>query len=372
KEQSGWRYWVMISGITGRKRGTVKLSDVAKLAGVSKGAASVVLSKSSKTNIKVAPETVERIKKAATELSYVPNFTARSLSSRRTGFVAYLLSETIPGGFENTYFMQYMAGVEAVCRELGYGFYAASCQLSKLEKVIVPEQLSQRAVDGVVMVGSVSKEVLSELKRLDLPAVFLNVDSSPEISFPTFCDSYKNYDMEAVAHAVSLNHKRIMFCTSCWNEQSYKEKCNVLREAVINKYGGEMKISFSQAVLSSLDEEIAGINIFHEWQAFAPEERPTLLYGNPMPVLYFLREFNKYGYKCPEDLSVILNWDPDFAPACVPAFTAVRHDLSKIGRDAAEALINHLAKGTSLTARDSRNTYPCKIIQRESSIQYRH
>jgi LacI family transcriptional regulator len=362
----------MISGITGRKRGTVKLSDVAKLAGVSKGAASVVLSKSSKTNIKVAPETVERIKKAATELSYVPNFTARSLSSRRTGFVAYLLSETIPGGFENTYFMQYMAGVEAVCRELGYGFYAVSCQLSKLEKVIVPEQLSQRAVDGVVMVGSVSQEVLSELKRLDLPAVFLNVDSSPEISFPTFCDSYKNYDMEAVAHAFSLNHKKIMFCTSCWNERSYKEKCNVLRESISNKYGEELKISFSQAVLSSLDEEIAGINIFHEWQAFAPEERPTLLYGNPMPVLYFLREFNKHGYKCPDDLSVILNWDPDFAPACVPAFTAVRHDLSKIGRDAAEALINHLAKGTSLTARDSRNTYPCKIIQRESSIQYRH
>ena len=61
----------------------VKLDDVAKLAGVSKGTASRVLNNRGY----ISQQTRERIEAAVKELNYYPNENARNLLKRRSGMI---------------------------------------------------------------------------------------------------------------------------------------------------------------------------------------------------------------------------------------------------------------------------------------------
>ena len=64
----------------------VKLDDVAKLAGVSKGTASRVLNNRGY----ISQQTRERIEAAVKELNYYPNENARNLLKRRSGMIEAL------------------------------------------------------------------------------------------------------------------------------------------------------------------------------------------------------------------------------------------------------------------------------------------
>ena len=71
--------------------GRARLSDVAELAGVHVATASRALR--SDTSHKVALDALERVRDAARELGYVPNWTASGLRSRRTRLIGVLAAD---------------------------------------------------------------------------------------------------------------------------------------------------------------------------------------------------------------------------------------------------------------------------------------
>ena len=69
---------------------TVTLREVARQAGVHPGTASRALNTATESLVK--PETVERVKAAATTLGYKPNYPARSFKTSRTFSVGVVIS----------------------------------------------------------------------------------------------------------------------------------------------------------------------------------------------------------------------------------------------------------------------------------------
>ena len=82
------------------------LEMVAALAGVSRGTASRVLSGA--TN--VSPAAVAAVQKAAAELKYRPNLSARSLVTGRTGLVGLVVNESNDHLFSDPYFAEVARG----------------------------------------------------------------------------------------------------------------------------------------------------------------------------------------------------------------------------------------------------------------------
>src|SRR5579884_3246357 len=94
------------------------IRDVAKLAGTSVGAVSVVLSGKQRHNIRVGVATRERIRAAAAQLEYTPNPIAQTLVTRKTGVLGLVFPYTHAFIDRNPFCTQIMAGIfEEVVRE---------------------------------------------------------------------------------------------------------------------------------------------------------------------------------------------------------------------------------------------------------------
>ena len=89
----------------------VKLDDVAKLAGVSKGTASRVLNNRGY----ISQQTRERIEAAVKELNYYPNENARNLLKRRSGMIGVVVPTiTYP------YYSEMISFLEKFLKASGY------------------------------------------------------------------------------------------------------------------------------------------------------------------------------------------------------------------------------------------------------------
>ena len=75
-------------------RGRVTLADVARHAGLSVTAASLVLNR--RPGTRISQEAQDRVFAAAEELGYRPNVAARSLRTRKTATIAFVSAGSIP------------------------------------------------------------------------------------------------------------------------------------------------------------------------------------------------------------------------------------------------------------------------------------
>ena len=124
--------------------GAPTMSDVARRAGVS----TMTVSRALKDGASIAEDTRERIKQAVEDLGYVLDQSARSLSSKRTGFVAVLIPSINNSNFADT-----TRGLTDALKGtglqilLGYSDYS----VEKEEELI--ESMLRRRPEAIVVTG---------------------------------------------------------------------------------------------------------------------------------------------------------------------------------------------------------------------------
>ncbi len=136
----------MVLASTSGKTVRVSLRMVAEHAGVAPSTVSAVLNNSEASWV-ISQPTKDRIRSAARELNYRPNFAARSLRTKRTYTVAVASDHIAAPQVAST-----LAGAELVFRNKGYGML-----LVGYDGVSDSEQLSSdllhRGVEGVMAIN---------------------------------------------------------------------------------------------------------------------------------------------------------------------------------------------------------------------------
>jgi LacI family transcriptional regulator len=343
------------------------LADVAALAGVSKTAVSKALLGNKGKTTKVSEATALKIRTAASSLNYIPNQTAINLATRRTGFIGYVLSDTIGFGWQNMYFSRYFTGVEEACRNTGYGVYTAKLNLAGIEKVVFPERLKKRSVDGIIAVGSIPAEVRNIFTNLKIPAIFLNRDLEYEKAFPTFCADPLDGIRKAVFHAAELGHRHIMLCQNAnlptHRRTDMEELLNELKNKRLTARCDIIKVQFPE-----LPIEDTGKVLFSKWMGIPSEKRPTFIIGGESPVInIMINELMTNGIKIPGDISVVAGPENYMSQFAVPPLTTIEYDFEKIGFDAVNTLVSHIENRKPLDISVSNNDYKAKIIIRNST-----
>lgn len=137
---------------------------VAELAGVAVSSASRVLNGHS-----ARPDTVERVRRAATEVGYVPNTAAQSLKLSKTGQIAFAVEN-----IANPTYAEMVQAIEAVLAPAGYRMVLHSTDADPDAEIEILRDLKRRYVDGLIIIPiRVTDAHLDELSQAIAPIVVI-------------------------------------------------------------------------------------------------------------------------------------------------------------------------------------------------------
>ena len=269
-------------------RKVITSGDVARLAGVSQSA----VSRAFTPGASVAPETRDRILKAASELGYRPNALARAMISGRSKLVALLVAY-----MDNQFYPMFVDKVSRRLQENGYNVLLVVCDRGLQDKMV--QQIMQYQVEGIVMASStLSSDVALECAHTGIPVVLFNrVDSTIPISSVT-PDNTQGGRL-AADFLLSAKHQRIAFIAGDERSSANRDRENGFYKEMEERgasvwaraVGGFVFAQAEQAAreLFTKDEIPDAVFVANDHMAFA--------------VMDVLREELKL--RVPEDVSVI-------------------------------------------------------------------
>jgi DNA-binding LacI/PurR family transcriptional regulator len=308
------------------KRPTI--ADIARRAGVSKGAVSYALN----GQPGVSEATRQRIVAIAQEIGFNPNSAARALSGARARAVGFTLCRPARILSIEPFFMGLISGFEA---ELAARSYALTLQVVSTpedEIEVYHRWWGERRIDGVIVTDLRENDVrIPVLQHLQLPAVVIGGPGDTGKIAQIWSDD-AGAITEAVRYLVALGHRRIARVSGLpgllhtqTRTRAFNDICVALglNEAltVPSDYTGEEGSRATRRLLIGADKPTA------------------IIYDNDVMAVAGLAVAQEMGLSVPGDLSIVA-WDD--SPLCSlvhPPLTALTRDIAEYGAHAARELL---------------------------------
>jgi len=324
----------------------VTMRDVARQAGVSVATVSRVLNESGP----VGERTRARILQTADALRYVPNGTARSLTTSTTHMVGVLLPNLY-----GEFYSELIRGVEGAVRARGYHTLLSSVHDGPAELVAALRSLVGR-VDGlVVMAPDIAPDVLAANVPDGLPLVRIGGAAAGP---GTVGIDNEAGAAEMVRHLADLGHRRIALIGGARGNADALARLAGYRRAV-----AELGLDADPGLVAEGDfTEQSG---HAAGQALlARPERPTAVFAaNDSMAIGALRAFREAGLDVPGDVALAGFDDIPVAEYVTPALTSVHVPILEMGARAVDAALDAVASGSAPAAPIALST---RLVVRES------
>lgn len=311
--------------------------DVAKLAGVSRSAVSLVLN--GRGNGNVASSSQQRIRDAAAALNYSPNRIALSLRNQQSGVIGIVSDQVVTSPFDGNI----IAGADAVARSQGFVTLVMDTESDITRDESAVETLLDRQVDALmyVTVGLRPLHVPQNMARV--PSILANCfDDRPDAGVPAVIPDEVRGGREATEHLMSLGHRDIAFLAG-----------DSLTPAAPRRIDG-YRTAFAAAGLPVDEDRVRQVGWdtdtgFHGamklLDGVQPGNRPTaILCANDRLAIGVVLACYRLGLDVPQDVSV-MGYDDEFriASTMVPALTTMALPLREMGAEAMTALLAEVA-----------------------------
>ncbi|MEU8225774.1 LacI family DNA-binding transcriptional regulator [Kribbella sp. NPDC048915] len=306
------------------KRPTI--ADVARRAGVSKGAVSFALN----GRPGLAQATVDKILAAADELGWRPSNRARSLSVSKAFALGLVITRDPAVLSSDPFFPAFIAGVESVLAPRGQALVLqVAGDGSEADGY---RRLAQDGrVDGVFLSDLRHDDPRIELlAELGLPAVTLNRPDK-DSPFPAVTLDDRPGTSAVVEHLVELGHTRIAHVAGPPAFVHATVRATVFAET--------LAAAGLQPVAVETGDFTAAGGIEATRRLLALPEPPTaIVYANDRMAIAGLGAAQAAGLTVPDDLSIAGFDDSEIAEYVHPGLTTVRADPFRFGAAAAETL----------------------------------
>ena len=312
------------------------VKDVARLAGVSTATVSRTLNKMDS----VSEETKDIVLRAAQEVGYRVNHSARSLRLQRTGAVAVLIPN-----LGNPFFSKILAGIESVMTESGINVLILDTKGETPRQPYIAEYLTSQRADGIICLdGQLEPDAeTTNSKMLNLPVVFACEWPASDDCNVVRADNAKGARL-GVEHLVALGHKRIGHVAGPVENVLTRERQQATIEAL-----REHKIKIDESWFFKGDFSLeSGAGVAKQWLLL--DERPTALFcASDQMAIGVIAELKKHDTSVPEDLSIVGFDDIAIAQYYSPTLTTIRQPTRELGVAAATALLARLNGDTKTT-----------------------
>ncbi|MHC4870928.1 MAG: LacI family DNA-binding transcriptional regulator [Planctomycetota bacterium] len=210
------------------------IKDIARLAGVSVGSASMVLS--DKWHKKVKPEIAERIKALAEEHNFQPNLIARGFKTRRSYRVGIVIegniaSRPIIGSFSHH---EFISDITENFGKHGYATEIIQIDDDEKSKIFANKRL-QTTCDALIFLDWDNDSVRSVIEVADIERPFILISATkPDFEVPCLYKDMKNQVSEAVSLLISKKHKRIAYICAVDSAERRSEKLSGYKDALMS------------------------------------------------------------------------------------------------------------------------------------------
>lgn len=322
-----------------------KISDVARLAGVSTATVSRALS----TPERVSEDTRAAVQQAVEATGYRLNLAARNLRHRRTGGIVALVPN-----LANPFFSQILSGIASVLGPAGYNLLIADTRTADAQTLLDYAEPSR--ADGLIILdGTLPAAALQGRVPVveacewvpGLPAPRVKIDNRAAAGL-------------AVDHLADLGHCRIGHVAG--------PRGNVLTEARLSGTVEALAargLPFPEDYLYPGDFSLdSGRTAARIWLDQPAATRPTaVFFASDAMACGFIGEVQRHGLRVPGDLSVVGFDDIELVAHISPPLTTIRQPRTEIGRAAAERMLACL-KGET---READTVLPVELILRAST-----
>jgi len=336
--------------------------DVAKRAGVSRSAVSLVLNGRGDGN--VAKESQDRIRLAAQELNYSPNAIALSLRNQRSRVIGIVSDEVVVSPFDGNI----IGGADDVARSRGFVTVVMDTERDAARDASAIETLLDRQVDGLMYVTVGLKPLDVPHGMLRVPSVLANCyDSSPKPQLHHVIPDEITGGRDATEHLLQLGHRDIALLAGAEESPAAPLRVEGYRDAFA---AAGLSVRADRITMAGWDIDAGFHGAMKLLDGVSPAERPTaIMCANDRLAVGVALAAARLGLSIPADLSV-MGYDDEarIADTMVPALTTMALPLREIGRAAMTTLLDTI-EGVSKGMEDTsvETMVPCQLVIREST-----
>lgn len=324
-----------------RKSGHVTLLDVARACGFSVSTVSIVLSEAPLSQ-NVAAKTREQIRTMARKLGYHPDAFARSLRSRSSqtiGVLAFDLSDP--------FCIPVVRGIQAGLYPARYLPLLIDAQTQRrLFDSYVQMILERRAESLIVLASWVFEEtnLLADLKKNHVPIVIIGRDLTERGINSIFVDNEAGGAL-AMRHLTELGHKKVAVIRGpeeMFDSNPRWAGIQCAADAADVKLNPKLVFQLPGLVDPASGFE-GGVRLAKEMMASGRPFSAVIAFDD-LTALGVVRGLTTAGVRVPQDCSVV-GFDGVLpAEVATPAITTVRQPLKEMGMQAAEWVMQSIAK----------------------------
>ena len=328
------------------------MSDLAKLAGVSKSTVSRALADSDRVTL----ETRKRIQGLAKEHNYRMNVRARNFRLQEVSTFGVLLPSTgQPNWLASDPFVLEMLGSISDALEQAGGHELLLAKHSSNDPAWIEDFAKTRSVDGIIVIGQSSyHRQLNTLARTEKNMVVWGAEM-PDQNYVTVGTDNIHGGYLATRHLIEQGKKRIIFVGDLNHPEIQQRRqgyLNALKEAGLEFHPHAEKLVISNTLLD--------LQTFSE---FLDEQNPDAIFASvDMLAISCINAMHKKGLTIPKDIAVVGYDNIIMAQHVNPTLTTVKQDAGEAGRLLVEKLLELINEGKS-----DNGTIPVELIVRESS-----
>jgi LacI family transcriptional regulator len=299
----------------------------------------------------VSEEVREKIKMKAEEMGYRYNSLAKAMKEGSSYNVGILVAEHF---FSSNAF--YSDLYKKTVMELNKTSYSGILEIVSEEDEQMgnmPNIVINNKVDGIIIMGQVSKNYIDRIDETGIPYIFLDFyDEHSSIGSVVSDNTYGSYLL--TNYLVSMGHKEIAFIGNISATSSILDRyLGYYKSLLLNK----IELT-KEWIISDRDEGGRYIDIE------LPVKMPTAFVCNCDEVAYnVVNKLKEKGYRIPEDVSVVGFDDYIYSTICNPQLTTFRVDMEAMGEIAVDAISK---KMNDLDYTMGRKVVSGKLIIRDS------
>lgn len=328
------------------RRPTIR--DVAERAGVHPATASRALNPALVGRI--TQTTTRKVARAARDLGYRPDPTARSLRTRRSGFVGVVVPD-----LTNPVLAPIVRGIEEALWQADLACLLADTDNRPARETALVDELRARRCEGLIVATATrTSATVAALAQEDFPTVLVTRETDAQ-SLPLVAGDDAAGVAAAVAHLRELGHERIAhvtgpldLSTTARREAAFRR--TVAAEDPVVLHGESFTVAAGRRAATELLRSGRDVT--------------AILAGNDMIALGCYEALAEARLSCPGDVSVAGHNDMPLMDRISPPLTTVAIPQRELGIEAARVLLALLAGEP--TAPD-RTLLPTKLVVRGST-----
>jgi len=313
----------------------VTIYDVAKMANVSISTASKALN----DRRDVSEATKQRIREIAKQLNYEPSHFARALASRKTNNIGVITVRYYKTPMlTNPFYSKIIEGIEEQLIGTKLNLLTNILSKEQVEAMEIPRMIKEKNVDGVILMGHMSREFIDMLLQKNLPMVMIdNYIEGVDLNY-VIADNI-NGAYQAVSYLLNTGHKKIAYLAGSKERYSFREREKGYRKAHEDK---GIKVDERFVIFNEQWEEQD-----YSWmkQILKYDEKPDAIFlCNDVNAILAMNMLNEEGIKVPDDISIIGFDNIDLTQHFIPSISTVDIPKELMGKKAVEILLNMIAK----------------------------